>query len=85
MCESKLSSVFLTATCNDENLLLKRWHFGKADWLSFRALCQSRLTEEAVLSAEDPASIFTSRPIYPAQEYTPSGVPRMHKLTTNTP
>ena len=51
--------VVLAATSNDEDRSLNRWNFGRADWLSFRALCRSRLTKEAVLSAEDPASIFT--------------------------
>ena len=34
-------------------------NFKKADWLSFQAQCSSELTEEAVMSAEDPAGQFT--------------------------
>lgn len=60
LCGSDHFSVTLTATGNDEDPSLNRWNFGKADWLSFRALCQSRLTEEAVMSLEDPASQCTS-------------------------
>ena len=55
LCGSDHFSVFLTATSNDDPSL-NRW--SKADWLSFHALCQSRLTEEAVLCVEDPASKF---------------------------
>ena len=36
-----------------------RWNFKKADWLSFQAQCSSELTEEAFMSAEDPAGQFT--------------------------
>ena len=89
LCGSDHFPVVLNATSNDEDPSLNRWNFGKADWLSFRALCQSRLTEEAVLSAEDPASIFTSLLINSAEESIPKHTfsqtdPRkFHRLTNN--
>ena len=43
----------------EEDAAPNRWNFKKADWLPFQAQCLSGLTEEAVMSAEDPAGQFT--------------------------
>ena len=72
--------VLLTATSNNEDPSLDSWNFGKAVWLSYRALCQSRLTEEAVLSAEDPASIFTSLLINLAEKSIPKTYASSNRL-----
>ena len=80
LCGSYHFPVVLNATSKDEDPSLNRWNFGKADCLSFRALCQSRLTGEAVLSAEDPTSIFTSLLIDSAEESKPKTY-----VSSNTP
>ena len=51
--------VILTRNAVEEEAAPNRWNFKKADWLSFQAQCSSELTEEAVLSVEDPAGQFT--------------------------
>ena len=51
--------VILTSNAIKEGAAPNRWNFKKADWLSFQAQCLSELTEEAVMSAEDPAGQFT--------------------------
>ena len=71
LCGSDHFSVIITATGRDEDPSLNGWNFGKADCLSFRVLCQSRLTKEAVLSVEDPPSKFTSLLIKSAEESIP--------------
>ena len=52
--------MILTSNAVEEDAAPYRWNFEKADWLSFQALCLSELTEEAVMSAEDPAGQFTN-------------------------
>ena len=51
--------VILTSNTVEEEAAPNRWNFKKADCLSFQAQCSSELTEEAVMSAEDPGSQFT--------------------------
>ena len=64
MCGSDDFPVILTATGDDEDPSLNRWNLGGADM-------QSRLTEEAGLSVEDPASTFTSLLIEAAEVSIP--------------
>ena len=68
LCGSEHFPVILIA---NEDPSLNRWNFGGADRLSFLALYQSRLTEEAVLSAEEPAGKFTNLLIKTAEESIP--------------
>ena len=59
LCGSDYFPVILTSNAVEEEAALNRWNFKKADCLSFQAQCSSELTEEAVMSAEDPAGQFT--------------------------
>ena len=59
LCGSDHFLVILTSNAVEEEAAPNRWNFKKADWLSFQAQCSSELTEEAVISAEDPAGQFT--------------------------
>ena len=59
LCGSDHFPVILTSNAIEEEAAPNRWNFKKADWLSFQAQCSSYLTEEAVMSAEDPAGQFT--------------------------
>ena len=51
--------VILTSNAVEEDAAPNKWNFKKVDWLSFQAQCSSELTEEVVMSAEDPAGQFT--------------------------
>ena len=55
-----------TSSTVEEDAAPNRWNFQKVDWLSFQAQCSSELTEEAVMSAEDPTSQFTDHLIQAA-------------------
>ena len=59
LCGSVHFPVILTSNAVEEDAAPNRWNFKKADWLCFQAQCSSELTEEAVMSAEDPAGQFT--------------------------
>ena len=59
LCGSDHFPVILASNAVEEDAAPNRWNFKKADWLSFKAQCSSELTEEAVMSAEDPAGQFT--------------------------
>ena len=52
-------------------LHLTRWNLKKADWLSFQTQCSSELTDEAVMSTEDPAGQFTDLLIQAANKAIP--------------
>jgi hypothetical protein len=71
LCGSDHFPVILTNPTHVEDTAPSRWNFKKADWLTFRALCLSRLTEEAVMSAEDPTSEFTALLMETAAETIP--------------
>ena len=62
--------VILTSNAVEEEAAPNRWNFKKADWLSFQVQCASELTEEAVLSAEDPAGQFADLLITAANNKT---------------
>ena len=63
--------MILTSSTVEEDAAPNRWNFQKVDWLSFQAQCSSELTEEAVMSAEDPTSQFTDHLIQAAGKATP--------------
>ena len=70
LCGSDHFPVILTSTAVEEEAAPNRWNFKKADWLSFQVQCTSELTEEAVISAEDPAGQFTDLLIKAANKTT---------------
>ena len=59
LCGSDHFPVILTSNTVEEEAAPNRWNFKKADWLSFQVQCTSEVTEEEVMSAEDPAGQFT--------------------------
>ena len=71
LCESDHFPVILTSNAVEEDAAPNRWNFKRADWLSFQAQCSSELTEEAVMSAEDPAGQFTDLLIQAAGKAIP--------------
>ena len=71
LCGSDHFPVILTSNAVEEDAAPNRWNFKKADWLSFQAQCSSELTEEAVMSAEDPAGQFTDLLIKAAHKTVP--------------
>ena len=71
LCGSDHFPVILTSNAVEEEAAPDRWNFKKADWLSFQAQSSSELTEEAVMSAEDPASQFTDLLIQAADKAIP--------------
>ena len=50
--------MILTSSAAEEDAAPNRWNFKKADRLSFHVQCSSALTEETVMSAEDPTGQF---------------------------
>ena len=71
LCGSDHFPIILTSNTVKEKAAPNRWNFKKADWLSFQAQCSSELTEEAVMSAEDPAGQFTDLLIQAADKAIP--------------
>ena len=71
LCGSDHFPVILTSNTFEEEATPNRWNFKKADWLSFQAQCSSELTEEEVMSAEDPAGQFTDLLIQAADKAIP--------------
>ena len=59
-CGSDHFPVVVSPVDNEEDTPVGRWNLKKANWLQFSSLCQSHLTEEEVLSADDPTLTFTS-------------------------
>ena len=71
LCGSDHFPVILTSNTVEEEAAPNGWNFKKADCLSFQAQCSSELTEEAVMSAEDPTSQFTDLLIQAANKAIP--------------
>ena len=71
LCGSDHFPVILTSNAVEEEATPNRWNFKKADWLSFQVQCTSELTEEAVISAGDPAGQFTDLLIKAANKTIP--------------
>ena len=71
LCGSDHFPVILTSNAVEEESAPNRWNFKKADWLSFQVQCTSELTEEAVMSARDPAGQFTDLLIQAANKAIP--------------
>ena len=71
LCRSDHFPVILTSNAAKEDAAPNRWNFKKTDWLSFQAQSSSELTEETVMSAEDPAGQFTDHFIQAAGKAIP--------------
>ena len=71
LCESDHFPVILTSNAVEEEAAPNRCNFKKADWLSFQVQCTSELTEEAAMSAGDPAGQFTDLLVQAANKTIP--------------
>jgi hypothetical protein len=60
LCGSDHFPIVLSSVSCEEDPPVGRWNLKKADWPLFSSLCEARLTEEAIMSAGDPVSCFTS-------------------------
>ena len=58
LCGSDHFPIILKTSPNEDEPAAEHWRFGRADWMSFRTLCASRLSGELALS-EDPVAQFT--------------------------
>ena len=58
LCGSDHFPVILKTSLRDDEPAAEHWKFDRADWMSFRTLCMSRLSDELALS-EDPVAQFT--------------------------
>ena len=58
LCGSDHLPLIINTPPKDDELSNEHWKFDKVDWMSFRTLCASRLSDELVLS-EDPVAQFT--------------------------
>ena len=50
--------VILKTSSQDDEPSAEHWKFDKGDWLSFRTICVSRLSD-GLVSSEDPVAYFT--------------------------
>ena len=58
LCGSDHFPIILKTSLRDDEPAAEHWKFDRADWMSFRTLCVSRLSDELALS-EDPVAQFT--------------------------
>ena len=58
LCGSDHFPVILKTSLRDDEPAAEHWKFDRANWMSFRTLCVSRLSDELALS-EDPVAQFT--------------------------
>ena len=70
-CGSDHFPLVVTPIISEEEAPVGRWNLKKANWPQFSFLCRSRLTEEAVQSVDDPASVFSDILISIAEETIP--------------
>ena len=64
------SQWLLKTSLRDNEPVAEHWKFDRADWMSFRTLCVSRLSDELALS-EDPVAQFTDTLIEIANQTMP--------------
>ena len=52
LCGSNHFPIILNTSLRDDEPAAEHWKFDKADWMSFRTLCVSRLSDELALSKD---------------------------------
>ena len=70
LCGSDHFPVILKTSLRDDEPVAEHWKFDRADWMAFRTLCVSRLSDELALS-EDPVAQFTDTLIEIANQTIP--------------
>ena len=73
-CGSDHFPLVVTPVGSEEEAPVGRWNLKRANWELFSSLCRSQLTEEAVLSTDDPASVFSNILTSIAEETIPKVV-----------
>ncbi|WP_419584729.1 hypothetical protein, partial [Thiolapillus sp.] len=73
LCGSDHFPIILKTSLRADEPAAEHWKFDRADWMSFRTLCMSRLSDELALS-EDPVARFTDTLI----EITNQTIPKSH-------
>ncbi|WP_419584840.1 hypothetical protein, partial [Thiolapillus sp.] len=79
LCGSDHFPVILKTSLRDDEPAAEHWKFDRADWMSFRTLCVSRLSDELALS-EDPVAQFTDTLIEIANQTIPKSHISKNKL-----
>ena len=79
VCKSDHFPVILRTSLRDNEPAVEHWKFDRADWMSFRTLCVSRLSNELALS-EDPVAQFTDTLIEIANQTIPKSHISKNKL-----
>ena len=70
LCGSDHFQVILKTSLRADEPAAEHWKFDRANWMSFRTLCVSRLSDELALS-EDPVARFTDTLIDIANQTIP--------------
>ena len=70
LCGSDHFTIIFKTSPNEDEPAAKHWRFDRADWMSFRTLCASRLSDELAL-LEDPVARFTDILVDIANETIP--------------
>ena len=73
------SKSFQKLSLRDDEPVAEHWKFDRADWMSFRTLCVSRLSDELALSG-DPVAQFTDTLIEIANQTIPKSHTSKNKL-----
>ncbi|WP_419648222.1 hypothetical protein, partial [Thiolapillus sp.] len=79
LCGSDHFPIILKTSLRDDEPAAEHWKFDRADWMSFRTLCMSRLSDELALS-EDPVAQFTNTLIEIANQTIPKSHTSKNKL-----
>ncbi|WP_419595921.1 hypothetical protein, partial [Thiolapillus sp.] len=79
LCGSDHFPIILKTSLRDDEPAAEHWKFDRADWMSFRTLCASRLSDELALS-EDPVAQFTDTLIEIANQTIPKSHTSKNKL-----
>ena len=79
LCGSDHFPIILKTSLRDDEPAAEHWKFERADWMSFRTLCMSRLSDELALS-EDPVAQFTDTLIEIADQTVPKSLISKNKL-----
>ena len=79
LCGSDHFPIVLTTSHKEDESAAEHWRFDRADWMSFRTLCASRLSGELALS-EDPVAQFTDTLTEIANENIPKSHISKNKL-----
>ena len=58
LCRSDYFPVIIKTSLRDDEPVVEHWKFDRADWMSFRTLCVSRLSDELAPSEGSCGSVY---------------------------